>query len=65
MADEVSGSRLSRLARLGWLSRRALPIAWRRLREATDAAPADRPRLAAEILDKHADIAEKASPTCR
>ena len=59
MADKVSGSRIGRLARLGWLSRHALPIAWERLRggrsssrdsDATDEWLADQAVAATETL---------------
>ncbi len=63
MGDKVSGSRLSRLTRLGWLSRRAIPIAWQRLKEATETPAGKRGALAGEALEKHADIAEEAFRT--
>jgi len=37
MGDEVKSSRIGRMARLGWLSRRAIPLAWKRLRQTADA----------------------------
>lgn len=63
MAHKVSGSRIGRLATLGWLSRRALPIAWERLRQASEAAPEERGALAEEALRRHADVAEEAFRT--
>jgi predicted unusual protein kinase regulating ubiquinone biosynthesis (AarF/ABC1/UbiB family) len=60
---EVSGSRFRRLTKIGWLSRRAVPIAWARLKEAGDADRKGRARIAEEILEKHADIAEEAFRT--
>ncbi|MBI3071023.1 MAG: AarF/ABC1/UbiB kinase family protein [Deltaproteobacteria bacterium] len=63
MGDKVSGSRFRRLTKIGWLSRRALPIAWARLRQAGDADRKGRARIAEEILEKHADIAEEAFRT--
>jgi predicted unusual protein kinase regulating ubiquinone biosynthesis (AarF/ABC1/UbiB family) len=63
VALKVPGSRLGRLTRLGWLSRKAVPVAWRRLREAAHARPEERAAIAEEVLDKHADIAEEAFRT--
>src|SRR5688572_2536266 len=59
MADKLPGSRFSRLVKLGWLSRRGLPIVWRRLKEASEAAPEERPALAERALARHSDIAEE------
>src|SRR5438094_498337 len=64
MGDEVAGGRFGRFVRLGWLSRRALPIAWRRLRELGETADhASRAALAEDVLAKHADIADEAFRT--
>jgi predicted unusual protein kinase regulating ubiquinone biosynthesis (AarF/ABC1/UbiB family) len=63
MPKRVSGSRLARLTKVGWLSRRALPIAWKRLRQASHADRAGRASVAEEVLEKHADIAEEAFRT--
>lgn len=63
MGDEVSGGRFRRFVRLGWLSRRAIPIAWRRLREVSQAAPGDRGALAEDALARHADVADEAFRT--
>lgn len=60
---KVTGSRLRRLGRLGWLGRKAVPIAWKRLRETAKARPEERGEIAAKALDKHADIAEEAFKT--
>lgn len=60
MSDEVQGSRVRRLARLGWLSRRAVPLAIRRMREVGEARADQRAATVARALDKHADIAEEA-----
>src|SRR5690349_6022016 len=61
MTDTVSGSRVGRFLRLGWLSRRAVPVVWRRLQEArADEKPA---ALAEEILERHAEAAEEAFAT--
>src|SRR5262245_39582344 len=57
--ERVSGSRMGRLTRLGWLSRRAIPIAWKRLRQAADASHAQRAAIAEDVLEKHADVAEE------
>jgi predicted unusual protein kinase regulating ubiquinone biosynthesis (AarF/ABC1/UbiB family) len=62
MADRVSGSRLRRFVRLGWLGRRAIPIVWRRLQRAADDGTPP-PALAEELLAKHADVAEEAFAT--
>ena len=62
MSDEVSGGRLRRLFRLGWLGRRALPIAWKRIRE-TGEGEAAHAALAEELLEKHAAVAEEAFAT--
>jgi predicted unusual protein kinase regulating ubiquinone biosynthesis (AarF/ABC1/UbiB family) len=59
MKSKVSGSRFRRLTKLGWLSRHAVPIAWKRLREAAHARPEERPALASEAFEKHADVAEE------
>jgi len=64
MSDKrVSSSRLGRLTRLGWLGRRAVPIAWRRLKETVEAPKGQRGEVAEKALKKHADIAEKAFRT--
>lgn len=60
--DEVTGSRLKRLARLGWLSRNAVPMMVRRLRDAGADGLAANP-LTARLLDKHGRIAEEAFGT--
>jgi predicted unusual protein kinase regulating ubiquinone biosynthesis (AarF/ABC1/UbiB family) len=63
VASRVPGSRLGRLTRLGWLSRNAVPVAWRRLREAAHARPEERAAIALRALDRHADLAEEAFRT--
>jgi len=50
MSDEVSGGRFRRFVRLVWLSRRALPIACRRLREVSEATSAERGALVGDAL---------------
>jgi predicted unusual protein kinase regulating ubiquinone biosynthesis (AarF/ABC1/UbiB family) len=60
MGDEVKSSRFGRMARLGWLSRRAIPLAWKRLRETADAnSDEQRAAIAEDALLKQADIAEE------
>ncbi|MBX3274926.1 MAG: AarF/ABC1/UbiB kinase family protein [Sandaracinaceae bacterium] len=54
MADRVPSSRLGRLGRLGWLSRRSVPLAIRRLREL-----AETPALDEKARQKHAAAAEE------
>lgn len=61
VADEVQGSRLKRLARMGWLSRRAVPLALERMRDV--AAAADPRTLSQRVLEKQARIAEEALDT--
>jgi predicted unusual protein kinase regulating ubiquinone biosynthesis (AarF/ABC1/UbiB family) len=63
MSDEVSGGRFGRFVRLGWLSRRALPIAWRRLKQVSAAPSGARGPLVGEALARHADIADEAFRT--
>ncbi|MCA9541115.1 MAG: AarF/ABC1/UbiB kinase family protein [Myxococcales bacterium] len=55
--DEVSGSRFGRLARLGWLSRRAVPLAFSRMREL--AGKAEDVVLDAKTAARHALAAEE------
>src|SRR5689334_17185260 len=62
MTDRVSGSRLRRFLRLGWLGRRAIPLVWKRLQRAADDGTPP-PALAEELLAKHADVAEEAFAT--
>lgn len=55
MADEVSGSRLKRMGRLGWLSRKSVPLAIARMRGlAAAAGPLD-----AKAVAKHAAAARE------
>jgi predicted unusual protein kinase regulating ubiquinone biosynthesis (AarF/ABC1/UbiB family) len=61
--SKVSSSRLARFGKLGWLARRAVPIAFDRLREAADASPPRRAEMAQELLEKHGGIAEEALAT--
>lgn len=64
MSDKrVSSSRLGRFTRLGWLGRKALPIAWKRLKETAEAPAEERGALAAKLLKKHSNIADKAFRT--
>jgi predicted unusual protein kinase regulating ubiquinone biosynthesis (AarF/ABC1/UbiB family) len=60
MGDEVKSSRIGRMARLGWLSRRAIPLAWKRLKQTADAESDEaRAAIAEDVLVKQADIAEE------
>ncbi len=63
MSEQVGGGRFRRFVRLGWLSRRALPIAWRRLRQAGETDSAHRGALAEEALAAHHDVADEALRT--
>jgi predicted unusual protein kinase regulating ubiquinone biosynthesis (AarF/ABC1/UbiB family) len=60
MGETVKSSRIGRMARLGWMSRRAIPLAWKRLRETADAdGEAARAAIAEDALEKHGEIAEE------
>lgn len=54
--DSISGSRLGRLARLGWLGRRAVPLAIKRAREMTRRS--DEP-LDEKVASRHLAAAEE------
>jgi len=58
MGDKVQTSRLGRLGRLGWVSRHALPIAWRRLREVSESDPEKRGQVAEAAVDEDGAVAE-------
>lgn len=60
---KVGSSRLGRLTRLGWLSGRALPTAWRQVKGVVDAPEGARGAAAARFAKKHADLADKAFRT--
>jgi predicted unusual protein kinase regulating ubiquinone biosynthesis (AarF/ABC1/UbiB family) len=61
--DKVSGSRLGRLARIGWLSGKAVPVAWQRLKETADAPAKLRGQVAAKLFERHSGLAEEAFKT--